>query len=340
MKRTLLLSLTLSLLLQLTGCGGGGGGGGGGGNGNGGGGGNTAPVTAMVVTLSTAGTLPSGSQVGAIDVTLNLPAGVTVKASPSLLNAATLVPDAGVLVLQGAAATASGQLLAASYVPGTTNKVVIRLASATGLATGTFAIITCDVVTGSSPATTDFSITSNVASTTGVFDLNTAPLPGVQVTCSAVASSATQQATPGAVVTLSTDGTLPSGSLIGAIDVTLNLPAGVSVKAGPSPLDAATQVPDAGVVVLQGAAAAASSQLLTATYVPGTTNKVVLRLVNANGLATTGTFAKVNCDVASGSAPSATGFSITSNIASTTGVFDVNTAELPGITVSYGAVIQ
>jgi hypothetical protein len=140
------------------------------------------------------------------------------------------------------------------------------------------------------------------------------------------------------LVNLDTTGTLPAGKLIGAIDITLNLPAGVTVKASPSPLNAATLVPDAGVVVLQGAAATASSQFLTASYVQGTPNKVVIRLVNANGLAT-GTFAKVNCDVAAGSTPTTTGFSITSNVASTTGVFDVNTAALPGITVNSTAVI-
>ena len=301
----------------------------------------TPPVftgTGMTVTLSTSGTLPSGSMIGAIDVTLNLPAGVSVKASPSPLNAAVLVPDAGVVVLQGAAASASNQIVTTTYVPGATNKVVIRLANANGLATGAFATVNCDVATGSNPSTTGFSVSSNVAGTTGVFDLNTAALPGISVTYGAVASS-TPPASPGAVVTLSATGTLPTGTLVGAIDVTLNLPAGVSVKATPSPLNAAILVPDAGVIVLQGAAASASSQMLTATYVQGATNQVVVRLVNANGLPV-GAFAKVNCDVASGSAPSATGFSITPNVAGTTGVFDLNTAALSGITVNYSVVMQ
>ena len=65
----------------------------------------------MIVTLSTTGILPSGSLIGAIEITLNLPAGVTIKASPSPINAAMLVPDAGVVVLQGAAATVNSQLL-------------------------------------------------------------------------------------------------------------------------------------------------------------------------------------------------------------------------------------
>ncbi len=342
MKRTIHFTLILYLYLLLCGCGGGGGGavttgGGGGGNGDNGGG-STAKASSMAVTLSATGTLPSSSLIGAIDITLNLPAGVTVKASPSPINTSVMVPDAGVVVLQGAAAAAGSQLITASYVPGPPGKVTIRLVNANGLATGAFATVNCDVAAGVTPAATDFSVTPNVAATTGIFDVNTAALSGVQVTFSAVAGSAIQPTSPAVVVNLDTTGTLPVGTLIGAIDVTLNLPAGVTVKASPSPIDTATLVPDAGVVVLQGTAATAGSQFLNASYVPGTPNKVVIRLVNANGLAT-GTFAKVNCDVAAGSTPTTTGFTITSNVASTTGVFDVNTAALTGITVNSTAVI-
>jgi hypothetical protein len=175
MKRTLLFLSTLCLLLQLAGCGGGGGG---------------TPASpapaAIAVTLSTTGTLPSGKLIGDIEITLNLPAGVTAKASPSLINASILVPNDGVIVLQGAAATAPTQILTAAYVQGTTNKVVIKLENPNGLGIGAFAKINCDVVSGSTPSITDFSITSNVAATTGVFDLDTAALSGVQVTSSAV----------------------------------------------------------------------------------------------------------------------------------------------------------
>lgn len=178
MKRTLLFLLTLCLFLQLAGCGGGGGGGGG----------TTANASPAVitVTLSTIGTLPSGKLIGDIEVTLNLPAGVTVKASPSLVNTSILVPNDGVIALQGAAATATTQILTATYVQGTTNKVVIKLINANGLGLGDFAKINCDVASGSTPSISDFSTTSNVASTTGVFDLDTAALSGVQVTSSAV----------------------------------------------------------------------------------------------------------------------------------------------------------
>ena len=175
MKRTLLFLLTLCLPLQLVGCGGGGGGGG-----------TPASPAAVTVNLSTVGTLPSGKLIGDIEITLNLPAGVTVKASPSLINASILVPNDGVIVLQGGAATATTQILSATYVQGTTNKVVMKLINANGLGIGEFAKINCDVASGSTPSINDFSITSNVASTTGVFDLDTAPLSGVQVSSKAV----------------------------------------------------------------------------------------------------------------------------------------------------------
>src|SRR5262249_8516912 len=148
---------------------------------------------------------------------------------------------------------------------GPPGKVTIRLVNANGLATGAFVTVNCDVAAGVTPTATDFSVTPNVAATTGIFDVNTAALSGVQVTFSAVAGSATQPTSPAVVVSLDTTGTLPAGKLIGAIDITLNLPAGVTVKASPSPIDTATLVPDAGVVVLQGAAATAGSQFLNAS---------------------------------------------------------------------------
>jgi len=176
MKRTLLFLLTLCILLQLAGCGGGGGGGGG----------TAASPARITVTLSTVGNLPSGKLIGDIEITLNLPAGVTLKSSPSLINSSILVPNDGVIVLQGAAATAPTQILTATYVQGATNKVEIKLINANGLGIGEFAKINCDVASGSTPSISDISITSNVASTTGVFDLDTAALSGVQVASSTV----------------------------------------------------------------------------------------------------------------------------------------------------------
>jgi len=298
----------------------------------------TAATTGFAVTLSTTGTLPSGSLTGAIDVTLTLPAGISVKASPSPLNTSVMVPDSGVVVLKGAAASASNQILTSTYVQAT-NKLIIRLINANGLAAGDFATVNCYITSGSTPSTSAFSVSSNVVGTNGVFDLNTAPLSGVQVVYSAIAVTGTVTKTSSAVLTLSTSGTLPSGSLIGAIDVRIDLPVGVSLKATSSQINAAILLPDSGVVVLQGAAATAQSQMLTATYETGTTNKVYIRLINANGLAV-GAFVTVNCDVAGGNTPSATSFVVTPNVTGTTGVFDLNTSALSDISVKYSATIQ
>lgn len=142
-----------------------------------------------------------------------------------------------------------------------------------------------------------------------------------------------------AVVTLSTTGTVPSGDAIGGIDVTLNLPPGVTVKATQNP-----PIPDTGVVVPQGTAANASSgtSFLT-TYTPGAPGKVRIQLISSNGIAPNEAFALVNCDIASGSSPVPTDFTITPNTGvSPTGVIDVinNGAALPTVTINYSAVIK
>jgi hypothetical protein len=219
-------------------------------------------------------------------------------------------------------------------VKGTANKVMIRLLVPNGLTTGIFATVNCDVAAGSTPLPADFTITSNITSTTGVFALDTTALAGVNVECGAIGTGlGTLPQTSRKVVTLSTAGTLPNGALIGVIDITLNLPAGVTVQSSPSSLNAAILLPADGVVVLQGVAVGASNQLLTPSYVKGPPGKVGIRLVSGNGLST-GAFAAVNCDVAPGAAPLPSDFSITPNVTATTGVFDVNTAALSGVNVT------
>ena len=170
MIRFILFLLTPCFILQLSGCGGGG----------------TSAPTKATVTLSTVGTLPSDKLIGDIEITLNLPAGVTVKASPSLVNPSIMIPNDGVIELQGAAATAANQIITATYAQGINNKIVIKLINANGLGIGNFAKINCDVVNGNSPSSNEISITPDVASTTGVFDLNTSALPEVQVSSSMV----------------------------------------------------------------------------------------------------------------------------------------------------------
>jgi len=142
-----------------------------------------------------------------------------------------------------------------------------------------------------------------------------------------------------AVVTLSTTGTVPSGDAIGGIDVTLNLPPGVTVKAAQNP-----PVTDTGVVVPQGTAANASSGTsFSPTYIPGTPGKVRIQLISSNGIPPNEAFAVVNCDIASGSSPVPTDFSISPNTGiAPTGVIDVanNGAALPTVTINFSAVIK
>jgi hypothetical protein len=168
--------LLILLITQLAGCGGGGGGA------------SVTPSRTALVTLSSAGTVPSGSLIGGIDIALNLPAGVTVKSAPSPLNQAVLEPSPGVITLLGGAAGAASQSLSvASYVPGTPGRVNLKLISASGLAPAeAFATVNCDIAAGSSPLPADFSVTANIAQTTGVFDLNGVALPNVSVQFSLV----------------------------------------------------------------------------------------------------------------------------------------------------------
>ena len=98
-----------------------------------------------------------------------------------------------------------------------------------------------------------------------------------------------------AIVKIASEGTLPSGTVIGGIDLTITLPAGISVKSADNPPQ-----PDNGVVAASGVAANSS---IMAKYTPakGTLHIVI---ANAEGFGT-GEFVTINCDLA-GSAPTET----------------------------------
>jgi len=106
-----------------------------------------------------------------------------------------------------------------------------------------------------------------------------------------------------AVVKLSTSGTLASGVLIGGIDVTLILPAGVSVKSARTPLT------DGGVVTSSGVAGGSIDIGIYTAATSTLPGKVRIALVNAVGFGT-GEFTTVNCDFAAGNTPTAAGFSL------------------------------
>lgn len=155
MRKLLPLTLTMLAAATLSACGGGGGGGA-----------FLLPSSqpTAVLTLSTAGT---GTVYG-IDVTVNLPEGVTAKS--------TMPPqtDAGVATASGAAA---GSTVAAVYsaasgtVPG---KIRLLAAKATGFGVGEFATVKCDIASGHTPMQADFSLSDFSAS-----DENGVAVPGL-----------------------------------------------------------------------------------------------------------------------------------------------------------------
>ncbi len=145
MKKISLSSLVIfSLALTvLSACGGGGGGGG-----------STQPQpTTAVLTLSSAvtGAIPASAVITGYDVTISLPAGVTVKSTTPPQT------DAGVVVgtVNGAAV---GTLNAASYLPAA-GKVHILIVSPKGngfSGAGEFCKVNCDIAAGYHPTAADF----------------------------------------------------------------------------------------------------------------------------------------------------------------------------------------
>ena len=114
--------------------------------------------TSAVLTLSSSvtGTMPDETTINSYDLTVTLPAGVTVKASPDSVDPAILVTDPGVVI---ATSAASGSLVSAIYsaangsLPGT---VKIHVASAAGFDAGEFCKVTCDIAAGSYPTAWSF----------------------------------------------------------------------------------------------------------------------------------------------------------------------------------------
>ncbi len=169
MKKRLLLNLImLALALAiLPHCGGGGGGSNG----------PSGPTTA-VLTLSTAltptGVMPQNTVITDYNVTITLPAGVTLKST----NTPTV--DSSVLVASGAAA---GSDIIGTYTPaagGTPGTVDIYVANGSGFSYGEFCKLTCTIAAGYNPSASDFTETSFSAG--GLVtspSLSTVPLTGI-----------------------------------------------------------------------------------------------------------------------------------------------------------------
>lgn len=129
-----------------------------------------------VITLSTSGTLPAGALIYGADATINLPAGVTAKASPSSANPLIMDTDTGVVVAAGASVGA--ELVLATYTTSTTSpstySVELHVAKSDGFSTGDFVTVNCDIAAGNNPGASDFSVTDFKA-----VDQNGAPLTGL-----------------------------------------------------------------------------------------------------------------------------------------------------------------
>jgi hypothetical protein len=130
----------------------------------------TTDPTAAELKIATQGTLPSGTQIYGIDITIVLPTGMSVKS-------VTTPPetDSGVVVASGVAAANSTVL--STYTPATsltTGKVRVLLANSIGFGTGEFMTVHCDIASGSTTTTSDFSVSDFVAK-----DLNGVAISGL-----------------------------------------------------------------------------------------------------------------------------------------------------------------
>ena len=164
MKRTTVILLLLATTTILSACGGGGGG-------------STPAATTATIKISTQGTFPLGTLIGGINVTLVLPAGVTVKATPDPVNTSVLVTDSGVVISSGVAVSNSTILAtysaATSSVAGTVN---IQIANPNGFVKGEFVTVSAGIATGN-PTASNFSLPSFAA-----VDLNGTPLGALTAT--------------------------------------------------------------------------------------------------------------------------------------------------------------
>lgn len=145
-----LLALVLALTV-LPHCGGGGGGGGGA----------VPPArpTTAVLNLSTAipGGMPANTTITGYDVTITLPAGVTVKTVNSTPPSEEV--DSSVVVITGAAAAVPGSSILAKFIPATgvdPGQVKLVIVNGDGFDAGAFCKITCNIEAGYAPSKTDF----------------------------------------------------------------------------------------------------------------------------------------------------------------------------------------
>ena len=137
------------------------------------------------IKISTQGSLASGTKIGGINVTLNLPPGVTVKASPDSAKPTVLVVNAGVVIPSGVDSTAN-VLTTAIYTPasgGEPGSVALTVVNANGFGIGEFVTITCDLAADIQPAASDFNVTGPGIA---IRDLNGASISGINAALSMI----------------------------------------------------------------------------------------------------------------------------------------------------------
>jgi hypothetical protein len=128
---------------------------------------------------------------------------------------------------------------------------------------------------------------------------------GGQVTTTPTAPGSAPTADQKAVIALNTSGSLPSGTTIGGLGVTLNLPDSVTVKT-----DASGNVDNSAVAT--SGVAAGQATVITLYTKPSGTVPAKLHIVLASGSAgmQVGEFAKITCSVSTGDTPTASDFSL------------------------------
>ena len=154
----------LFLLLFLCTCSGGGGGGGTAA-------GNNTQTSSL--TVSTAGALAPGTQIGGIRVTLTLPPGVTVKSTTNPPET-----DAGVVAVSGIASGVHADLIAV-YTAATNAKlgrISAQIVNADSFSVGQFATVSCIIASGYAPKASDFSVVDFAA-----VDLNGVAIQGLSL---------------------------------------------------------------------------------------------------------------------------------------------------------------
>jgi hypothetical protein len=153
---------------------------------------------------------------------------------------------------------------------------------------------------------------------------------GGQVTTTPTTPGSAPPADQKAVIALNTSGSLPSGTTIGGLGVTLNLPDSVTIKT-----DASGNV-DSGTVATSGVAAGQAT-VITLYTKPSGTEPAKLHIVLASGSAgmPVGEFATITCSVSADGMPTASDFSL-----SEFSPVDTSGAVIPSLAASLSTVTQ